>query len=179
MKQINLFIAFLCVVATGCSSASLRKTIIYSSMAGCAAGGAGGFALSPEGDRNKRANTAIFCGVGALVAGGAGYLLYKDNPSNQQLEKRISPPRSIDDDEALYRINSTKNSISINPRIGDMKALRVTDEEIPESLRARLPRNRVIIKEVQEQRIQKNGETIIIDPHKMYILSTEQTEAKR
>lgn len=166
----------LCLTISSCSSTSLKKTIIYSSIAGCTAGGAGGFALSPEGDRNKKVNTALFCGVGALIAGGAGYLLFKDNPSNQHLEKRIVPPSKARESSALYEVESSKNVISINSKIGDMKALRVTDEEIPESLRARLPKNRVIVKEVQEQRIQKNGETIIIDPHKMYILSTEQTE---
>lgn len=163
----NLTVIAFTILITSCSSTSVRKSITYSSLAGCMAGGAGGYALSPEGDTNKRANTALFCGVGAIVAGAAGYLLFKDNPSNQKLKERVQ------EDERGYRIENSKAQFNVVPKIGNMKSMQVTNEEIPDHLKNRLPKNRLIKQEVQEQRITKDGETIIIEPHNIYFYGIE------
>lgn len=169
MKNRILIIMILTTLAS-CSSTTARKSVTYSALAGCAAGGAGGYALSPEGERNKMANSALFCATGAIISGAVGYFLHKDNPSNKKLKKSIDQ----DDREVSYSVKSGHRTIEVTPKVKSLKAFRVTNDHLPEEIRKRLPRSRAIVQEVQEQRIKKDGETIIVSPHQIYIHSTEE-----
>lgn len=171
MKLVLLSILFL--VFSSCASTSARKSITYSGLAGCAAGGAGGYVFSPDGRKNKRNNTALFCLIGAGVAAVTGYLLHKDDPTNRQLTRSKDISGFNSQQDINYQLEVGRSNLNITPQFTPKEVFKINDSDIPDSLRSRLPRQRVIVHEVQEQRINKNGEYILIEPHRAFIYTTE------
>lgn len=174
MKKITFILLML--MLSSCASTSARKSITYSGLAGCAAGGAGGYAFSPEGRRNKRGNTALFCAVGASIAAITGYFLHRDDPSNRQLSRSKDIESVRPERKATYSVDGGRTHFNVTPNFSPVEVLEVSEKDIPESLRSRLPRQRVIVQEVKEQRIKQGGEYILIEPHRAYIYTTEFDE---
>ena len=93
-------IAFLLTISTLFfqSCTTYRKTLIYSSSAGCLGAGSTAIALArPRTQKNLMANGVLWCAIGGIVTGGIGHILYKDDPRNQRLdnmlfEKPVPPP---------------------------------------------------------------------------------------
>ena len=80
----KLFI--IALILSSCSS--VKKTLIYSSLAGGTAGAATGLAVSPN--KNSRAANALVWGLAAASAMALiGYLLYKDDPRNFKLKEML------------------------------------------------------------------------------------------
>jgi hypothetical protein len=152
-----------------CSSTSLSKSIGYSATIGCVAGGGAGYALSPEGDFNKKANTVTFCAVGALVSGAIGYLLYKDNPLNETQKRSIDAPILVKNEVELGT-----SSINISQNFKPLGISSLPQIELPTGVAGKMPTPKVYIQEVQEQRVNQDGNYIYIEPHKAYIYTTEE-----
>lgn len=165
----KIFLAILIMNIASCSSTSLSKSVGYSTALGCLAGGGAGFALSPEGAYNKRANAATFCAVGAVVAGAVGYLLYKDNPLNETQKRSLDNPITINNEVDLGNAN-----ININQTFKPTGAASLPQVELPPGMAGKMPSPKIYVQEVQEQRVNQNGNYIYIEPHKAYIYTTEE-----
>ncbi len=85
MKMIILSILLMSV--TSCST--MKKTLIYSSLAGGVTGATAGAILSPD-VKSRGANAAVFGLLGAGLAALAGHALYKDDPRNYKLDQMLS-----------------------------------------------------------------------------------------
>lgn len=169
MNRIILVLLMLSFVS--CSSTSLSKSIAYSAALGCLAGGGAGFALSPEGAYNKRANATTFCLAGAAVAGAVGYLLYKDNPLNETQKRSLDTPISVENEVDLGSAN-----ININQTFKPLGITTLPQIELPKGVINKMPSPKVYVQEVQEQRVNQNGNYIYIEPHKAYIYTTEENK---
>ena len=77
---------FICMGLISCSS--MKKTLIYSSLAGGLSGAVSGAILAPN-KESVGGNALILGATGAAVAAGLGYLLYKDDPRNQKLNQML------------------------------------------------------------------------------------------
>ena len=89
------------------SCSSLKKTLVYSGAAGALTGGVAGSALSPN-KESRQANALIWGLVGAGVAAGAGYLLYKEDPRNYKLKNMLGENvnESVEIDLGALQINA-------------------------------------------------------------------------
>lgn len=153
-----------------CSSTTLSKSIGYSAGLGCVAGGAGGYALSPEGSYNKKANAATFCAVGALVSGAVGYMLYKDNPMNEHQQK------SLENLSIKNEMDTGLNTIKVNQEFKPIGTTQLPQINLPDEVKGKMPTPKIYVQEVQEQRVNKEGNYIYIEPHKAYIYTTEEVK---
>lgn len=167
----RLIIVMSIAVLTSCSSTSLTKSIVYSSAMGCMAGGGAGFALSPEGGFNKRANAATFCAVGAAVAGAVGYLLYKDNPLNETQKRSLDNPITVNNE-----VDMGSASVNISQNFKPLGITSLPQIALPPGVAGKMPTPKIYIQEVQEQRVNKDGNYIYIEPHKAYIYTNEEVK---
>lgn len=164
----TIFIISLVTLAS-CSSTSLSKSMGYSASIGCLAGGGAGYALSPEGSFNKRANAATFCAVGVIVSGAVGYLLYKDNPLNEIQKRSIDSPISVRNE-----VDLGSSSININQNFRPLGTSSMPQIELPAAVANKMPSPKIYVQEVQEQRVNQDGNYIYIEPHKAYIYTNEE-----
>lgn len=162
----NKYVLPIFFIISSCSSTSLTKSITYSASLGCLGGGTLGYGLSPDGAYNKRMNTAIGCASGALISGAIGYMLYKDNPLNEQQK------RSLED--VKTEINVGPTSLNVNQKFAPIGKVDLPQIQLPEELKGKLPNPKLYIQEVQGQRVIQDGKVILIDPHKAYIYTTEE-----
>ena len=83
-----IIILFFLSLNTACTT--YRKTLIYSSSAGCLGAGTAGVALAePKTKNNIILNVGLWCLVGGIITGTIGHLLYKDDPRNQPLHQML------------------------------------------------------------------------------------------
>ena len=167
MSRIFLIISMLAMAS--CSSTSLSKSIVYSSAIGCLAGGGAGFALSPAGGFNKRANAATFCAIGAIVSGAVGFRLYKDNPLNETQKRSLDNPISVKNE-----VDLGSSSININQNFKPLGISSLPQIELPAAVANKMPSPKIYVQEVQEQRVNQDGNYIYIEPHKAYIYTNEE-----
>lgn len=170
---------FFCSVLSSCSSTSLKKSILYSSLAGCPTAGAAGYFLAPGGNENKNANAILWCGVGAIVAGAVGYYLYEDDPRNGPLKESLAGQYQNQDQRnqnlSVQDLEIGQSKITINPTYAPLNAYTIKDD-LPDSLKSKISPRRVYEQEVPEQKILDRGRVIVIDSHKAYIISSEEEE---
>ncbi len=167
MNKVFGFVMLCSVIS--CSSTNLSKSIGYSAAIGCAAGGAGGYALSPSGNYNKKANAAAFCAVGAIVSGAVGYLLYSDNPLNETQKKSIDGSLNVKNEVELGNA-----PVNIYQNFKPLGTSSLPQIDLPPSVKDKMPYPKIYTQEVQEQRINQNGNYIYIEPHKAYIYTNEE-----
>lgn len=154
---------------SSCASTSLSRSIGYSAGLGCAAGGATGYVLSPEGNYNKKANTAIFCAVGALISGAIGYFMYTDNPLNETQKRSIDGSLKIKNE-----VDMGTSSLNINQNFKAIGTSNLPQIHLPENIINKMPTPKIYVQEVEEQRVNKDGNYILIEPHKAYIYTNEE-----
>jgi len=158
------------ILTSSCSSTSLSRSVGYSATLGCVAGGAAGYGLSPEGDYNKKANTLTFCAVGALISGAVGYMLYKDNPMNERQQK------TLEEISVKNELDVGTSAINIKQEFKTIGTSSLPQINLPEEVKQKMPQPKVYVQEVQEQRVNQEGNFIYIEPHKAYIYTTEEVK---
>jgi hypothetical protein len=151
----TIFIISLVTLAS-CSSTSLSKSMGYSASIGCLAGGGAGYALSPEGSFNKRANAATFCAVGVIVSGAVGYLLYKDNPLNEIQKRSIDSPISVRNE-----VDLGSSSININQNFRPLGTSSMPQIELPAAVAIKCHRPKFMFKKFKNKELIKTETTSI------------------
>jgi hypothetical protein len=152
----NIILLGLLFISVSCSS--LRKSLVYGGLAGGAIGAAAGSSLSPDA-YSRTPNALIWGGVGLAAGAALGYFFFKDDPENRELPQMI-----LKDEKKIKTSDDFSNPVIIPSSATKYK---VKEVELPESLRAKVPKPSIIELTIPE-RIQKleNGRTLVIESHK-------------
>ena len=130
----------------------MKKTIIYSSLAGAMAGATSGALLSPD-KQSQGANMAVFGLIGAGVGALTGYALYKDDPRNYKLKNMLLPDgKPINPGE----IDIGLGNLKIQANLQKMEGYQVPMKELPEKLKGKV-KKQYLIKYQSKERYVKNG----------------------
>lgn len=161
----KLICLFVILMMASCSS--LKKTIIYSSLAGGMTGAVSGSVLSPE-KESRGANALVFGLVGAGIAGLAGYALYQDDPRNYQLQNmlRDEKKREMEEDPNLVPINL--DNLTIGATLDKKEAYEVPLKKIPKELQGKVNKQILIKYQSKERYIKKGNKTYYVPPFNIY-----------
>ncbi len=155
----------LLIMVTSCSS--LKKTLIYSSLAGGMTAATAGVMLSPN-NESRGANAALFGVLGAGVAALAGYALYKDDPRNYKLNNMLIPPKdpisSVNPNELEIGLGSLKIDANLNKK----EAYKVPVRELPEKLKGKVNKQYLIKYQSKERYVKKGAKTFYIPAFDVY-----------
>ena len=163
MKTVILGILILAV--TSCST--MKKTLIYSSLAGGVTGATAGAILSPN-KESRGANAAVFGLVGAGLAALAGYALYKDDPRNYKLDQMLMEEKKAG---VLYNPNELEiglGSLNIDANLSKEEAYKVPVKELPEKLKGKVNRQFLIKYQSKERYVKKGNKTFYIPAFDVY-----------
>ena len=155
---------FLCFLISSCSS--LKKTIIYSSLAGGMAGATAGAMLSPN-KSSQGANAAVFGLIGAGVAALTGYALYQDDPRNYKLQNMLmdeAPKAKLDPRELEIGLGDLK----IDASLSKQEAYEVPVKELPEKLKGKVGKQYLIKYQSKERYIKNGAKTFYIPAFDVY-----------
>lgn len=163
MKSIHLIL--ICLLITSCSS--MKKTIIYSSLAGGMTGATAGALLSPN-KKSQGANAAVFGLIGAGVAALAGYALYKDDPRNYKLKNML-----LDKEKEAKEINPNGLEIGlgnfkIDANLNKKETYEVPLKELPEKLKGKVNKQFLIKYQSKERYVKKGNKTFYIPAFDIY-----------
>ena len=159
-----ILILVISLLLSSCSS--MKKTLIYSSLAGGMTGAIGGVALSPN-KESRGANAAVFGLIGAGVAALAGYALYKDDPRNYKLKNMLideDKKVSIDPNELQIGLGDLK----IDANLGKQEAYEVPVKKLPEKLKGKVNKQYLIKYQSKERYIKKGAKTFYIPAFEVY-----------
>ena len=162
MKIFEIFILTIVL----CSCSSMKKTIIYSSLAGGLSGAIGGAALSPNSE-SRGANAAVFGLIGAGVLTLAGYALYKDDPRNYKLDNMLLDNKkdvSLSQDDLEIGLGNLK----IGANLGKEAVYEVPVKDLPERLKGKVNRQYLIKYQSKERYIKKDQKTFYIPAFDVY-----------
>lgn len=167
MKKILpiVFCLFLCVNLVSCST--MKKTIIYSSLAGGMTGATAGALLSPN-EESKGANAAVFGLIGAGVAALAGYALYKDDPRNYKLDNML-----LDEKKPMTEFNPNEleiglGNLKIDANLKKQEAYEVPVKSLPEKLKGKVNKQYLIKYQSKERYVKKGSKTFYIPAFDVY-----------
>lgn len=158
------FLLLLLLLTASCSS--LKKTIVYSALAGGMTGAAAGALLSPDKD-SKGANAAIFGLIGAGVAALSGYALYQDDPRNYKLQNMLMEP------EKPVEVNPNELELGLGPlqidaNLEKKEAYQVPVRELPEALKGKVNKQFLIKYQSKERYVKKGPKTFYIPAFDVY-----------
>jgi len=148
------------------SCSSLKKTLIYSSLAGGMTGAATGALLSPN-KASQGANAAVFGLIGAGVAALTGYALYQDDPRNYKLQNMLMdemPKAKADPRELEIGLGNFK----IDASLAKQEAYEVPVRELPEKLKGKVNKQYLIKYQSKERYIQNGSKTFYIPAFDVY-----------
>ena len=153
-RAVFLFYLFL----SSCST--LKKSLIYSGSSGLVAGSIAGANLSPN-KESRVINAVVFGLIGAGIAGGTGYLLYKDDPRNYKLNNMLisGKPEVIEFD---------LETIKINMGLNKQEAYQVPLKNLPKELKGKVSKQFIIKHKSNEQYLQKGKKTYYIPSFSIY-----------
>ena len=145
----------------------MKKTLIYSAMAGGATGATAGAVLSPN-KESQGANAAVFGLLGAGVAALAGYALYKDDPRNYKLDNML-----MDEKEAKVPYNPNEieiglGNLKIDANLNKREAYKVPVKELPTQLKGKVNRQYLIKYQSKERYVKKGNKTFYIPAFDVY-----------
>jgi hypothetical protein len=158
----NNILIKLTVISLFVSCSTLKKTLIYSSLAGGMAGATSGVLLSPD-KESQGANAAVFGLIGAGVAVLAGYALYQDDPRNQKLKPMLDmksdDPNKVDLDLDGLNIEASLSQSDkyISPKM-----------KLPKELEGKIKKQYLIKYQSKERYINKGTKTFYIPPFQIY-----------
>lgn len=160
----HIWILILSMSLSSCSS--LKKTLIYSAMAGGATGATAGTVLSPN-KESRGANAAVFGLIGAGAAALAGYALYKDDPRNYKLDNMLM------DDKKVQHIDPNQfeiglGNLKIDANLTKEEAYKVPVKELPEKLKGKVNRQYLIKYQSKERYVRKGSKTFYIPAFDVY-----------
>lgn len=161
MKALVLLVL---VLSSSCSS--LKKTIVYSALAGGMTGVAAGTLLSPD-KQSKGANAAIFGLVGAGLAALSGYALYQDDPRNYKLQNMLLDPDKkapIDPNEIELGLGPLK----IDANLEKQEAYQVPIKDLPEQLKGKVNKQYLIKYQSKERYVKNGAKTFYIPAFDVY-----------
>lgn len=170
MKSIILGILILSI--TSCST--MKKTLIYSSLAGGATGATAGAMLSPNAE-SQGANAAIFGLIGAGIAALAGYALYKDDPRNYKLNQMLLDKERGNDSYDPNAIEICLGNLNIDANLNKKEAYQVPVKELPEKLKGKVNRQFLIKYQSKERYVKKRNKTFYIPAFDVYEHSYGET----
>lgn len=158
-------IGILCLLMGSCSS--MKKTLIYSAMAGGATGATAGAVLSPN-KESRGANAAVFGLLGAGVAALTGYALYKDDPRNYKLDNMLMDKKksktSFDPNEIEIGLGNLKIDANLNKK----EAYKVPVKELPPQLKGKVNKQYLIKYQSKERYVKKGNKTFYIPAFNVY-----------
>lgn len=170
MKKI--LITALCLGLSGCST--IKKTIIYSSLAGGMTGAAAGALLSPD-KKSRGANAAVFGLIGAGIAALAGYALYQDDPRNYKLKNMLRDEKELNPSG----IEIGLGDIKIDANLEKKEAHKVPVTELPEQLRGKVNQQYLIKYQSKERYVRKGNKTFYIPAFEVFEHAyNQQTEGE-
>ena len=155
---INIFVVLSLV---GCSS--LKKTLIYTSLAGGIAGASAGMLLSPD-KKSKGANVAVFGLIGAGVAALTGYALYKDDPRNYKLKNMLRDKKELDPNLIELGLGDLK----IDANLERKKIYKVPVTDLPNALVGKVNKQYLIKYQSKERHIKKGHKTYYVPAFDIY-----------
>ena len=161
-KPVSIIILAGLLVFSSCSS--MKKTIIYSALAGGLVGASAGAILSPDVE-SRGANAAIFGLIGAGVATLTGYALYQDDPRNYPLSNMLL------DQEVKEKPNELElgpPQFKINANLEKKEAYPVPVKDLPPALEGKVNRQYLIKYESKEQYLKKGGRTFYVPAFDIY-----------
>ncbi len=172
----NLISFLLLLSLVSCSS--LKKTIVYSSLAGGMAGAASGYVLSP----NKESlgfNTAVFGLLGAGAAALLGYSIYEDDPRNKKLNHMLEKEDPLGANTLGLDLNDLKIEASLNQ--GEMYETPV--KTLPKELEGKVKQQYIIKYQSKERYLNKGNKTYYIPSFEIYEhaydhMRSDRSEAK-
>ena len=166
-------IAILSFFLASCSS--LKRTVVYSSLAGGLASSLAGAALSPT-KKDRGANAVVFGLLGAGVSGVAGYALYKDDPRNYKLKHMLKGQ------ERPNTMNIGLGPLNLNAQLNKDEIYQVPVKELPKELRGKVGKQYLIKYQAKERYIKKGPKTYYIPSFSVFEYSygegPNQTEAE-
>lgn len=163
MKIILLGILILSVP----SCSTIKKTLIYSSLAGGATGATAGAMLSPN-KESRGANAAVFGLVGAGLAALAGYALYKDDPRNYKLDQMLMDKKKTNIPYDPNAIEIGLGNLNIDANLSKEEAYKVPVKELPEKLKGKVNRQFLIKYQSKERYVKKGNKTFYIPAFDVY-----------
>lgn len=164
----------LILLITFSSCSTLKKTIIYSSLAGATVGATSGVLLSPN-KESRGANAVVFGLVGAGVAGLLGYALYKDDPRNYKLNSMLLDKENneIITDPNLLQIDL--EGLNINANLNKNEIYEVPLKDLPKELEGKVNKQFLIKYKSKERYIKKGNKTFYIPSFNLYEHSYGET----
>ncbi len=158
MKTILLMMLLL---LSSCSS--MKKTIIYSALAGSLAGSVSGVVLSPD-QESQPFNAAVFGLIGAGIAGLTGYALYKDDPRNYKLKQMLLPKKEVDTSSVEINLGN----LLIDAKLSKKEKYRVPLKKLPKALQGKVNRQFLIKYQSKERYVKKGNKTFYIPAFDIY-----------
>lgn len=157
----KILVITILLAITGCSS--MKKTLIYSSLAGGMTGATAGAMLSPN-KESRGANAAVFGLIGAGVAALAGYALYKDDPRNYKLKNMLRDEQTINPDE----IELGLGDIKIDANLEKKEAYKVPVKDLPKQLQGKVNKQYLIKYKSKERYVKKGNKTFYIPAFEVF-----------
>lgn len=147
-----------------CSCSTMKKTIVYSSLAGGMAGATAGAVLSPD-KESQGANAAVFGLLGAGIVALAGYALYEDDPRNQKL----TPMLEMNEEQAdPNRVDLDLGGLKIEANLSKDEAYSVPTKELPKELQGKVKKQYLIKYQSKEKYIHKGDKTFYIPAFEIF-----------
>lgn len=159
MKKILVIV--LCIVLSSCST--MKKTIIYSSLAGGMTGATAGALLSPN-EKSRGANAAVFGLIGAGVVALAGYALYQDDPRSYKLKNMLREQKQLNPNEIELGLGDIKIDASLEKK----EAHKVPVTELPKQLQGKVNQQYLIKYQSKERYVKKGNKTFYIPAFEVF-----------
>jgi hypothetical protein len=145
----------------------MKKTILYSALAGGMTTATAGVMLSPN-KESRGANAAIFGLVGAGIAALAGVGLYKDDPRNYKLNNMLmgnkKPIREMNPNDFEISLGNLKIDASLNKK----EAYKVPVKDLPEKLKGKVNKQYLIKYQSKERYVKKGSKTFYVPAFDVY-----------
>ena len=144
------------------SCSNLRRTLIYSSMAGGIAGAATGVVISPN-KKSRPVNMIVYGALGASLAALTGYRLYEDDPRNRPL----SPMLDLNPGP-MGKLEIESDKLRISAAVTPTNIYKVPVMKLPPALEGKVGKQYLIKYRSKERYIRQNGKTWYIPDFEFY-----------
>ena len=156
----------LLLLITLMSCSSMKKTLIYSGLAGGMTGAAAGTLLSPD-KESRGGNALIFGLLGAAVVAVTGAALYQDDPRNYKL-KHMLENHSPHDEMNPNDLEIGLGQIKIDADLKKNEAYEVPLKKLPKELEGKVNKQFLIKYQSKERYIKKGNKTFYIPAFDVY-----------
>jgi hypothetical protein len=145
----------------------MKKTLLYSSMAGGLTGATAGAVLSPD-KKSQGANAAVFGLLGAGISALIGYVLYKDDPRNYKLDQMLIDEKKKRSSLNPHQLDIGLGALNIDANLKKKEAYQVPLKELPEKLKGKVNKQFLIKYQSKERYVKKGSKTFYIPAFDVY-----------